>query len=144
MTDESKPKLSRGWRRVHELKRLDEAAKQEIISGLLSGLGRPATMADQIAVEQIAALAVHARRLERRNQFADAAKIRDQITRATRAFGVAKPQPAAAPKTMSPLEYARTKYSRPSVASDAASAPDASSKEKRLSEAAAGHSEAAQ
>jgi uncharacterized membrane protein YccC len=79
---------------MHELRQQDSTAQAEIVAGLIADLGRSATTADQLAVEQIAALTIHARRLERRGSFDKAAAIRDQITRATRAFGVAKPQPA--------------------------------------------------
>jgi hypothetical protein len=93
MTDGA-PK-SRGWRRVAELRRQDEAAKQEIITGLINDLGRPATMNDRLAIEDIASLTIWARTLERRAKFADAAAVRDQISRARRASGI-KPAPRVA------------------------------------------------
>jgi hypothetical protein len=96
MTEQTK---LRGWDAYHAHRRQDEADRQSIIDGLLADLHREATTADKLAVEQVAALTIHARRLERRGQFDRAATIRDQITRATRAFGVIKPQPpATAPK----------------------------------------------
>jgi hypothetical protein len=88
---------SRGWRRMHELRAEDEAAKRAIIDGLTSDLGREPTTSDRLAIEQIAALTIQARRLERRGQFAQATKVRDQITRSQRTNGI-KPQPIEPPK----------------------------------------------
>ncbi|MDI3561293.1 hypothetical protein [Bradyrhizobium sp. Arg816] len=88
---------SRGWRRYQELRRQDAADKIEIMRGLLDGLGRPSTMADRIAAEQIASLVIWARVLERRGALKAAAEVRDQITRTQRANNF-KPQPAVPQK----------------------------------------------
>jgi hypothetical protein len=69
---------SRGWRRYRELRQQDEADKKAIMCGLIDGLGRPASMADRLAAEQIASLTVW---VERRGRFEAAAEVRDQITR---------------------------------------------------------------
>ena len=98
MTDAAtKPAKSRGWRRDHELRRIDAQAKAEIEAGLLAGLGRMPTMADRLAVEQIASLTILARTLERRGKIVAAGKVRDQIVRAQRTNGM-KPEPPAAAK----------------------------------------------
>lgn len=85
---------SRGWRRYRELRKQDEADKREIERGLLDGLGRAPTMADKLAAEQIGALTVWARTLERRGRLEAAAEVRDQITRTQRATNF-KPAPIA-------------------------------------------------
>lgn len=92
MSDITTPKLARGWKRHHELKAADRAAKAEIEAGLLIGLGRTPTMADRLACEQIAALTILSRVLERRGRLAAAGKVRDQIVRAQRTNGL-KPAP---------------------------------------------------
>lgn len=97
MTDAA-PKLARGWRRMRELRQQDNAARQEIIAGLVADLGRPATMRDQLAIEQIASLTVWARILERRGKFTEAAKTRDQITRTQRTNNIRPEKPAPAPR----------------------------------------------
>ncbi len=88
---------SRGWRRHHELRAQDAAAKAAIERALLAELGRPASARDQLAAEQLAALTVWARVLERRGKFKDAAAIRSEINRVIKASGF-KPEPAASPK----------------------------------------------
>src|SRR6476620_326848 len=90
---------SRGWRRYRELKQRDDADRQAIATELLAGLGRPSTMADRLAAENIASLTVWARVLERRGAFQGATEVRQQITQAARAFPAFKPQPAAPPKS---------------------------------------------
>lgn len=89
---------SRGWRRYRELKQQDDTDRQAIAAELLAGLGRPSTMADRLAAENIASLAVWARTLERRGAFKGATEVRQQITQAARAFPAFKPQPALPPK----------------------------------------------
>ena len=102
MTDTAtKPAKSRGWKRHHELRAADRAAKTAIEQGLLDELGRAPTMADRLAVEQIASLTILARTLERRGKIVAAGKVRDQIVRAQRTNGM-KPEPPA-PQKVDPL-----------------------------------------
>ena len=96
---------SRGWRRYQELRKQDAADKIDIMRGLLDGLGRPSTMADRLAAEQIASLTVWARILERRGRFEAAAEVRDQITRTQRANNFKPAPPVAEPLQESDTEY---------------------------------------
>jgi hypothetical protein len=59
--DQDRP--SRGWRRMREIRTSDEAETRTKAEGLINGLGRPATMADVILSNTIAALSVRADRL---------------------------------------------------------------------------------
>jgi hypothetical protein len=107
-----KPRLDRGWRRYQQLRRQDAAERDRIAAALLEGLGRAPTERDRLAAENIASLTVRARTLERRGQFAEAAKVRQQVTQATRATGF-KPQPAASQKpnaATAGLDYLRETY----------------------------------
>jgi hypothetical protein len=101
-----------GRTREARRRKQDAADREAITAALLESLGRTATMVDQIAAENLANLIVWARTLERRSQFAEAAKVRQQITQAVRATGM-KPQPAASQKTNAAnagLDYIRNKY----------------------------------
>jgi hypothetical protein len=80
--------------------------RAEIERGLLADLGRPATTNDRLACEDIAALTVLARDLERNGKFERAAKIRDQITRTRRTNNI-KPEPVEA-KNSDEWDQART------------------------------------
>jgi hypothetical protein len=108
---------SRGWRRYRELRAKDDADRKAIAAGIIGELGRRATVVEQVAAENLAALIVWARTLERRGQHAAAAKVRQQVTQAQRAtnFKPAPPAPAK-PQATSPLEYWRAKQAQASSA----------------------------
>ncbi|QIG94415.1 hypothetical protein [Bradyrhizobium sp. 6(2017)] len=95
------------------MRRQDAEAKAEIEGGLLAGLGRAPTMADRLAVEQIAALTVLARVLERRGKLQEAGQVRDQIVRAQRTNGL-KPQPIEPAKPVDPMQALRDYAARQS------------------------------
>jgi hypothetical protein len=46
---------SRGWRRMHEMRREDEAKRQRLVAGLLAELGRPAGAAETLAATVVRA-----------------------------------------------------------------------------------------
>lgn len=98
------PKKLRGWARHNELKKQDAADCDEIIKGLLDGLGCEPTMDDRVSAETRAKLVIQARIYERRGQLKKALDVRNTLLRAERGAIKAKP---TKPKKSNPAADAR-------------------------------------
>ena len=62
-TKTSRPRLSRGWRRMQEIAHESETERRAIEAELLVDLGWPLTAVDRIVIETLSAALIRARRL---------------------------------------------------------------------------------
>jgi hypothetical protein len=101
------PTKSRGYKRMKEIAAEVVAEREALTAELLAALGRPATVIDRIACENLAALHVRAKRIEASGR--NASDVRRQITQLMRGVGIKPDAPASKPqRKIDPLEYART------------------------------------
>jgi hypothetical protein len=96
--DKSPPPLSRGWKRVREIKSAAERELNGLKAALIDCLGREATAVDVVAIEALASATVSARKQRARGK-SDREDLR-LVAQLLRATGL-RPAPAAAPAPLS-------------------------------------------
>jgi hypothetical protein len=131
-----RPQLLRGKARMRQLAAEADAERKAIAAKILADLGRPASMLDEIAARNLAALDVRASRLEANGK--DATAVRQQITQAQRASGFRPAKPAEA-KPPSIQELLAARGFKPPVAPPTTPAPEQRADATRASEAANAH-----
>jgi hypothetical protein len=105
-----------GQVRMIAVSRQLEAERKALAASLLSGLGRPVTMVDEIAAETLSSAIVRARRLREIGK-SDAEMLK-LVVQASRAFNL-KPQPPAPPPMTLAQQLAARGYAPPQPANGA-------------------------
>jgi hypothetical protein len=97
----------------------EEAQRQAIVADILAGLGRPATVVDRIAADNLASFHIKARRLEAQGK--SSVEVRRVLNQAMRASGP-KPAEPEAPRPMSIQEMLAARGFTPPAAPTASAA----------------------